>query len=91
MVLNLFIIWLFIYIWYDLVKNWNPMLWFLIIVVWGLWSIFSKYNSILLLFSSVYFFFDYTINYSTKKEEIQEKVNKRLKERNNDDIIKFLV
>ncbi len=89
--LNIIILWLFIYIWYDIIKNGNPFLWFLVIIfgtiAWFIW----KYNYFLLLLSTIYFFFDYTLNYSLKKEEIQKKVNKRLQEKDNMDIIRYLV
>lgn len=89
--LNIIILWLFIYIWYDIIETWNPFLWFLVIIfgtiAWFIW----KYNYFLLLLSTIYFFFDYTLNYSLKKEEIQKKVNKRLQEKDNMDIIRYLV
>ena len=91
MFLNLIILWLLVYIWYDIIKNWNPIMGFLLIIIWTLLSIFNKYNYFLLLISSIYFFFDYTLNYWIKKDEIQKKVNKKLEEKNNIDIIKYLV
>jgi len=91
MFLNLLIILLLLYLWYNFLVEWNPVLWFFLIFLGLLSSFLNKYNSILFLFSSLYFLYDYIVNYAIKKEEIQKKVNKKLKEQNTTDIIKYLV
>jgi len=91
MFLNFVILSLLLYLWYSFLVKWNPVLWFFLIFLGLASSLFSKYNSIFFLFSSLYFLYDYTVNYAIKKEEIQQKVNQKLKEQNTTDIIKYLV
>jgi len=91
MILNILIFWLLFYIWYIIIKTWNPILWWLFILFSFIVGIIYKYNYILIFISFVYITIDYMINYKYKRKKIKEKVNKELKEKKQTEIIKYLI
>lgn len=91
MFLNTIIFMLLLYLWFNSLYKWNPLLWFFLIFLGLIIWVLSKYSSVLFFFWFVYFLWDYTVHYSLKKWEIQTKVEKKLEEEQMSDIIKYLV